>query len=101
MQFDLVYARNSVNYLSEAELEEILRHADRFVANTFLEAPTIKVDKNEVSVLEDGKVWHTLRRPDDALVRHWFFAHGRDVYERLGLKVEPYGRNSALITKGF
>lgn len=105
MRFDLVFARNAVNYLSRKELEAILTCCDNFVANTFLEAPKHKVTDREAVTLDDSvpsmpMVMHALRLPDDGIMVHRFHAHGVETYESLGLRVIPYGKNSALVVKG-
>lgn len=103
--YDFVVARNSVNYLDTQALKEILAVTDRFVANTFLVPPEEKITDQEAAVLvtrPGGKaISHTLLMPDDTLCRHEFWARTQADYEAMGLKVTPYGHNSALLTKGI
>lgn len=81
----------------------LINAADRFVANTFLQAPQEKVTSEEAAVLVSRPmgtaISHTLRLKDDSIARHEFWARTREDYEAMGLKVTPYGRNSALLTK--
>ena len=104
MRFDLIVAKNCVNYLSIRDLESLLSVTDRFVANTFLQAPEEKITADEAAVLISGfseeRVSHTLRLKDDSVIRHGFWAWGKEDYEGIGLTVTPYGKNSALLTKG-
>ena len=105
MRFALVVAKNCVNYLRFEELRTLLERTDRFVANTFLQAPSEKVTDEEAAVLVPGtpekKVLHTLRLKDDSIARHEFWARSKEDYESIGLMVTPYGKNSALLTKGI
>lgn len=102
-RYDLAVAKNSVNYLTSEELQMLINAADRFVANTFLQAPQEKVTSEEAAVLSSrpmgAAISHTLRLKDDSIARHEFWARTREDYEAMGLKVTPYGRNSALLTK--
>lgn len=81
-----------------------MKKAKHFVANTFLKAPEEKVVSGvEAAVLdrftdEMSMIHHTLRLPDDTLMRHSFFAHTEEDYRELGFQIEKYGRNSALLT---
>ena len=99
--FDLIYIKNAINYLSFEELEIILKHADAFVANTFLTAPDVKTTPDEaaVAVKDRTRIHHILRLPDDSLMTHEFYIHTAHDYKRLGLSVTPYGKNSALVRK--
>ena len=97
--FDCVVARNSINYFSKMELNEILARTDRFVANTFLIPPMEKVTDREAVIQHGGKMYHTLLLPDDSIIRHEFYAYTARDYESMGLHVEPYGRNSAWVIK--
>lgn len=81
----------------------LINAADRFVANTFLQAPQEKVTSEEAAVLVSrpmgAAISYTLRLKDDSIARHEFWARTREDYEAMGLKVTPYGKNSALLTK--
>ena len=106
MRFDMVYIRNALNYLSMDEIAAIAGRCDKFIANTFVEAPEVKITDREVSVCaygEDGsrRVRHTLRLPGDGIVRHEFNAPDASEYRKLGFDLIPYGRNSMLVTKGI
>ena len=75
------------------------------LAATSLPAPsTLKITADEAAVLISGfseeRVSHTLRLKDDSVIRHGFWAWGKEDYEGIGLTVTPYGKNSALLTKG-
>lgn len=102
--FDLIVAKNAINYLSKEELKALVKKAKHFVANTFLKAPEEKVVSGvEAAVLDQftdemSMIHHTLRLPDDTLMRHSFFAHTEEDYRELGFQIEKYGRNSALLT---
>lgn len=105
MWFALVVAKNCVNYLTAEKLRTLVERTDRFVANTFLKAPVEKVTDEEAAVLVPGatekEVLHTLRLKDDSIARHKFWARSKEDYEAVGLTVTPYGKNSALLTKGI
>ena len=94
-------AKNSVNYLTLDQLKDVLNVTDRFVANTFLVPPESKVTDREAAILVGPSIWHTLRLDDDSIACHDFFARTQADYEAMGLKVAPYGKNSALLTKGI
>ena len=106
-RFDLIVIKNAINYLTYRQLRDLVGITNRFIANTFLIAPEEKVTANEAAILYDGKVYHTLRLPDGqgvpvssgGIMRHTFYAHSKEDYEKLGLKVTPYGKNSALVEK--
>ena len=100
-RFDLVFARNAVNYLTRDEIETLLQRTDHFIANTFLVPPEEKVTDIEVAVRHEDKILHYLRLPDDIVLAHSFFAYDERFWNSLGLTVTPYGKNSALISKGL
>lgn len=97
--FDLIVAKNAVNYLSSEEIVALIGVTDEFVANTFLIPPSEKITEEEATVLDKDQILHTLRLPDDSIMRHSFYAYTQKDYESMGLNVVPYGRNSALLTK--
>ena len=105
MWFALVVAKNCVNYLRIEELRTLVERTDRFIANTFLEAPEEKITADEAAVLipysSGERVLHTLRLKNDSIIRHGFWARSKEDYEAIGLTVTPYGKNSALLTKGI
>lgn len=102
-EFDLIVVKNAVNYLDKETIRRLLKQTKHFVANTFMSAPEEKVTDREAAVkvnMEDGAyVLHALRLKDDSLVQHEFHAYERKDYEALGLKILPYGSNSALLVK--
>lgn len=102
-EFELVVVKNAINYLDKETIRSLLRRTTHFVANTFLTAPKEKITDQEAAVkvqMEDGVyMLHGLRLKDDRLVQHEFYAYEQRDYEDLGLKVQPYGRNSALLVK--
>lgn len=103
-QFDLIVAKNSINYLTLEELRTLVGNARHFVANTFLCPPAEKIrDGLEAAIMDKTSaspvISHTLRLKDDSIIRHQFFAYTEEDYSALGLTVTPYGRNSALLTK--
>ena len=97
--FDLTVCKNAVNYLDANELRNILRISKHFVANTFLTAPDEKITDREAAISSGDFIIHTLRLDNDDLVQHLFWIRSRWFYESFGLKVTPYGKNSALLTK--
>lgn len=99
-RFDLVFARNAVNYMTPYELQQVLSRTENFIANTFLKPPDEKVTDQEAAVRNGTVINHALRLPDDSIMVHTFYAYDRHDYEAMGLKVTPYARNSALVTKG-
>lgn len=102
-RFDLVFARNALNYLDKLQIRALLDRADAFVANSFLSAPDEKHDDKEAAVLDEraGMVRHILMLPDGSLIRHAFHAYGPEDFRDLGLETHEYGRNSVLLTKGI
>lgn len=98
-EYDLVYAKNAINYFDFDFLSRLLSRTKHFIANTFLVAPAVKTTENEVSILHEGKVYHTLLLEDDTILRHNFYAHDADFYHKLGLSITPYGKNSAIVYK--
>ena len=106
-RFDLIVIKNAINYLTYSQIRDLVGITDRFIANTFLIAPEEKVTADEAAILYDGKVYHTLRLPEGqgisvssgGIMRHTFYAYSKEDYEKLGLKVTPYGKNSAMIEK--
>lgn len=102
-QFDLMIAKNSINYLSKEELAHLIKRTKHFVANTFVKAPEEKIvpgiESSTLDSLSDeiSLVEHTLRLQDDSIMRHAFFAHTEEDYRELGFQVEKYGKNSALL----
>lgn len=100
-QFDCIFIKNAINYLTKGEIAELLRHTKAFIANTFLIAPEEKITNREAAVLTNDKqfILHALRLDDDSIATHKFFAYTREDYENLGLEVIPYGKNSALLRK--
>ena len=106
MHFDMIYIRNALNYLTLREIMSLVAHCDKFIANTFIEAPEEKVTPNEVSIRAGGsdsvyKVMHTLRLENDSIIRHEFNAPHESEYRIRGLTLTPYGRNSMLVSKGI
>lgn len=102
--FDLIVAKNAINYFSLEELKQLVRKTDHFVANTFLKTPEEKIVPGvEAATLDPVSygiplINHSLRLPDDTLMRHSFFAHTEEDYRKLGFHIEKYGKNSALLT---
>lgn len=107
MKFEFGFCRNAICYLTEHELRVILDACDRFMANAPAVMPDMKIRDDEVAVRSRSErfgtdhVTHFLVLPGDRVVRHGFFAYGTDFYERMGLSVKPYGRNSVLLAKNL
>lgn len=97
-RFDLIYACNAMNYLSKAEIEQLLPRCRFFAANTFLEAPPERVSECECAISDGTHIRHTLLLRDDSVMRHQFYNYTRADWESLGMKIMSYGKNSALIT---
>lgn len=97
--FDLVYAKNAINYFSPDEIKFILAHTKHFVANSFRFAPTEKVTEREAAICYNGVVYHTLRLPDDSIIYHDFYAYETKDWEAFGLQVKPYDVKSILLIK--
>lgn len=110
MRFDLVVARNSINYLSEEELGRVLNalgEGGRFIANGFAEAPSESIrceeGRREVAVkrFDEGlsaEVIDHFLIVDDAIYAHTFYARGEKEYRALGFDVERKG-SSIVIRK--
>lgn len=103
--FPLVVCFNAVNYLSRAEIAEILYHSGAFAANTFRKAPDEKVSELEYAVLDTGRnepvVRHGLWLNGDGLMRHRFHAYDKSDFEGMGLRCWEYGKNSMVVYKGL
>lgn len=99
MHFDVAFAKNSINYLSDVEIRTILDSSDKFIANTFLRPPAEKVSGNEAVTKYDGLMHHTLRLRDDNIISHTFYAREITDWKNFGLTVTTYGNNSCLLTK--
>ena len=103
-KFDVAVAKNSINYFSMGEIRGILSRCQHFVANTFISAPdekimpgtecAVRIRRNKADI-----VCHTLISPSDTPMVHFFFAYETDDYEKMGLCVFPYGKNSAMLVK--
>lgn len=112
MEFDVVVARNSINYLSADELMKVMKSLKPdgvFIANGFAKAPEFRIRKYDDGKAEvvvchyDGRketdvVDHFLIL-DDTICRHTFYARGASDYEMFGFDVERDG-SSILIRKG-
>lgn len=96
-EFDLIIAKNSINYLPLLTLSELLRRTKHFIANTFLVPPEKKITDREVALCESGTIDHVLRLANDDLTEHQFFAYTEKDYKDLGFKIFPYGINSAFL----
>jgi len=99
--FDLIFAKNAINYLTEEEIITLLQQSDKFIANTFRQPPEKKITENETSISYYGRIHHFLRLPDDTVLAHEFYAYNEEFWKSLGLTVTPYGSNSAIISKGL
>lgn len=104
-EFPLTVCFNAINYLSRAEIAEILAHSGSFAANTFRAAPLEKVSELEYAVRDDGHnepvVRHGLWLNGDGLMRHRFHAYGKDDFEGMGLRCWEYGRNSMVVYRNL
>lgn len=97
--FDLVYAKNAINYFSSDEIKFVLAHTKHFVANSFRSASTEKVTEREAAICYNGTVYHTLHLSDDSIACHQFYAYNEDDWKSFGFNIEPYGKNSILLIK--
>lgn len=103
MKFDIIVARNSINYLSADELNRVmasLKDNGVFMANSFAMAPDIAVrnESHEVAVKGSGLINHFLMDGDD-IYTHSFYARGLEDYKKMGFDVMKNGR-SIIISKG-
>lgn len=103
--FPLVICFNAVNYLSRAEIIEILSHSGAFAANTFRKAPEEKISELEYAIRDDDHnepvVRHGLWLNDDSLMRHRFHAYDKTDFEGMGLRCWEYGTNSMVVYRGL
>ena len=101
MDWDLVVAKNAINYMELDFLREILKHCKYFMANTFAAASLEKITDCEAAVQDTntGMICHTLLLSDDQVMEHCFHAYKEEDYQKLGLKTKHYGRNSLLVYK--
>ena len=102
-RYALGYAMNAVNYLDPGLLRKVIDRCGAFMANTFYEPPEESVRGREAAILDagTGSIRHSLRLPDDGLVRHRFHAYRPEDWESLGLRILRYGRNSAIVYKNL
>ena len=102
-KFGLIVIKNAINYLSEEELliaKNALAEGGRFLANTFMTIPDIKVCKDEIAFStkfgDETIIHHFLLRGNDVYY-HTFYGRNKEFYNKHGFTVTPYGRNSAFI----
>lgn len=99
--FDFILCRNSINYLSQSELDIVmgaLKPGGIFIANSFRNAPEkYKLTSNELAIRINDKIIHYLL-VGDQLYRHEFYARGMEDYKSLGFEAEEYGKASVLLT---
>jgi hypothetical protein len=99
LKFDLILLKNSIAYLTQAQLDVVLesRKPDGvIIANVFGSPPELKVTENEVSVLMGDQIVHHLV-VGDRVIRHAFFARNEEFYRQKGFAVTRYGKNSLLL----
>lgn len=101
-EYNLVFAKNSINYFPKELLKEIISRTEHFIANTFLFAPDERIRNNEATIFDklNRQMLHTLRLKDDSIACHSFNYYDAIDYYDMGLIIKPYGRNSALVFKG-
>ena len=103
-KFGLVVIKNAINYLTKDELmlaKNAVAKNGRFLANTFITTPEVKVCKNEVAFstnFGDEKIVHHFLINGDDIYYHTFHGRDKEYYEKHGFIVTPYGRNSAFIS---
>lgn len=98
-RYDLVVAKNSINYLEQEFIQAVLARTNEFIANTFLVPPEKKVTDTEAAVYDESsrRIYHHLLTDSDDVMVHDFFAYTQKDYEVMGFKVTPYGKNSAIL----
>lgn len=114
-KFKLIILRNSINYLSEDELKILqasLEPGGMMVANTFVDSPDYRV-KEFVKELNSKLVkgYEFVYKDDDnGLIHHYLYHDLFNIYyhtfnitdvellDDLGFKIEPYSKNSALVS---
>lgn len=97
--FDFILIRNSINYLSEDEINTViksLKPGGKLIANSFKQAPKLKVTDNEVAALSDDKVNHYLIIGDQ-IYNHTFFARTVEFYTELGFNVTVLPNNKSIL----
>lgn len=97
--YDLVVAKNSINYLERDFIQKVMERTKEFIANTFLIPPEKKVTDTEAAVYDKSsqRIYHCLLTDSDDVMAHDFFAYTQEDYEAMGFKVTPYGKNSAIL----
>ena len=98
-RYDLVVAKNSINYLEREFIQAIMARTNEFIANTFLVPPEKKVTDTEAVVYDKSSqhIYHHLLTDNDDVMVHDFFAYTQKDYEDMGFKVTSYGKNSAIL----
>lgn len=118
-KFDIIVARNSINYLSEEELAKVmssLKDDGMFIANGFANAKEVtkriypygknkELNKMELAIKQfdqekNAMMIHHFLILDDDIYEHSFYARGEEDYRRLGFEVERID-SSIIIHKGF
>lgn len=97
--FKVILLRNSINYLSEEELDilkETLADGGTLIANGFIEAPNLKITDTEVAVKNRDKIKHFLMI-GDKIVQHEFYSRGEYEYNELGFLTKKYSDKSMYI----
>lgn len=115
MKFNLIVARNSINYLTKKEIKQIPSLGNIFFANSFAACPPIKwTERPFVSEsLEQGierarfnidtlKIDHELLFESGRIIRHSFFYYSIKEYKEIlpSVKIEQYNKNSILLFLG-
>ena len=97
--YDLVVAKNSINYLEREFIQAVMARTNEFIANTFLVPPEKKVTSAEAAVYDESsqRIHHHLLTDSDDVMVHDFFAYTQKDYEAMGFQVSPYGKNSAIL----
>lgn len=97
--YDLVVAKNSINYLEREFIQKVMARTNEFIANTFLVPPEKKVTDTEAAVYDESsqRIYHHLLTDSDDVMVHDFFAYTQKDYEAMGFQVTPYGKNSAVL----
>lgn len=98
-RYDLVVAKNSINYLEREFIQSVMARTNEFIANTFLVPPEKKVTDAEAAVYDESsqRIYHHLLTDCDDVMVHDFFAYTQKDYEAMGFEVTPYGKNSAIL----
>lgn len=101
-RFKLITLKNSINYLSEDELNTLkkwLAPGGLIIANSFMSSPDFRVKDKEAVYKEIDTVHHYIVYKEDEVYYHTFSNTDVQMLKYLGFTVEPYNDGRSLLIK--